>query len=164
MSKFELAIPVTLANEGDAYITEDHGRGPSKYGVTLESFREFHSAATAIDIAMLTPTTAAEFYRTAFWDRYRFGDIDDQALAGKVFDIGVNAGPETSVRFLQLAVGAMPADGVLGPKTIAVVNASDPVQALAAFRMVAAQYYRQLVMRDPSRANELAGWLARVAK
>jgi lysozyme family protein len=87
-----------------------------------------------------------------------------------VFDLGVNQGPGTSTELLQGAVnevGPKPeqlaVDGKIGPATIIMVNASDPVKLLAAFRTRAAAHYRKIAQEDPALAPDLKGWLIRLA-
>jgi lysozyme family protein len=162
VSTFEAAIPVVLANEGDAYVPDDAGRGPSRYGITLETAQAFYPDWTAQDIFNLTAFGAEEFYRTAVWERWHVGLIADQALATGVFDRAVNLGPKV-IAWLQQIVGVVP-DMLIGPVTAAAVNAADPVATLAALRSRTAAYYQQDVTAHPEKAVELAGWLARNAK
>jgi len=162
MSTFESAITPLLAHEGSTLVPEDNGRGPSKYGVTLKSAREFYPHWTAADIARLDPAGAAEFYRVAFWRRYGVGLIESQGVADKVLDLAVNIGGGTAVRLLQSAVGVKQ-DGLIGPKTARAVNATDPWRTLATLRVLAERHYRDLVARNPKLAPCLPGWLARLA-
>jgi lysozyme family protein len=58
-----------------------------------------------------------------------------------VFDFGVNAGPRTSVKVLQRAVGVVD-DGAIGPKTLAAVKAATGLNdALVSARLA---HYRSL--------------------
>jgi lysozyme family protein len=164
MSQFAAAIGGLLKNEGSALVSNDHGRGASKYGITLATYRELHPAATDDDIARLGPEQATAFYRTAFWERYHLGLLEDQEVANKVLDLGVNMGGGTAVRLLQRAIGVSPADGVLGPKTAAAVNKRQPAIVMQGLRTAGAQYYQELVQRRPDYKPCLPGWLARLAK
>ena len=53
--------------------------------------------------------------------RVELGSAPSDAAAEIVFDTAVNSGPTQAARLLQRIVG-VPADGVIGPKTIAAVN------------------------------------------
>lgn len=162
MSTFEAAISVVLTNEGDQYISDDWGRGPSKFGVSLKSAQEFHPDWTANNIANLTQFDAEEFYRTAFWNRWHIGLIDDQDLATGVLDRVVNLGPKV-IAWLQDIVGVKP-DMLIGPATAAAINGAQASTVLGALRLATAQYYRQDVAVHPEKAPELDGWLERNAK
>jgi len=163
VSDFALAIPIVLANEGEGYVADDNGRGPSKWGVTLESYQAFDPKATAADIASMTPAAATPFYQQEFWQRYHIGAIVDQSLATKTLDLAVNNGGTTAVKLLQQAVGlpASQQDGVLGPITAGRANATSAATALAGLWLAARAHYLAIVAADPTKEPDLAGWLAR---
>lgn len=77
----------------------------------------------ADDIRLVTPAIAAEIYRANFWDAVR-GDDLPAIVAVVAFDAAINCGAARAVRWLQAAVGASQ-DGVLGPRTLAALRASD---------------------------------------
>jgi lysozyme family protein len=103
--------------------------------------------------------------QTYFWNRYSIGSIEDQSLANKVFDLTVNMGP-AALKLLQSAVnacgGQCAVDGVLGPVSMAQINALDPVKLLAEFKQLAAQRYQQIAADNTQLAGNLTGWLARL--
>lgn len=88
-----------------------------------------------------------------------------QSVSNRVFDMCVNAGPGTGVRVLQECANAKGAtldvDGVLGPKTLAAVNAMDEEVVLALYRVKRAQYYRDVAEADAAKAKDLPAWLRR---
>ena len=161
MSLFSAAIPVVMRNEGSAYISDDNGRGPSRYGVTLETYREFYPDATATDILNMSQGQAQEFYRRAFWDQYHLVAIDDQVLATKLLDLTVNTGPK-AIWVLQEVLG-VPQDGCIGPVTAAAANA-DPSGTLTKLRAAMKGYYEALATSNPKEfGHDLSGWLARLS-
>jgi lysozyme family protein len=160
VSSFDLAINPLLHNEGGGINPEDHGRGVSKWGITLKTAREFYIDCTPNDIMSMGPQQAAAFYRMAFWERYHLALIEDQDLATKMLDLCVNMGPGTAIKMLQEAVHAKP-DGVLGPVTALMVNTNHPRVVLACVRALAELHYRELA-KKPEFAAELDGWLNRL--
>ena len=162
MSTFEAAIPLLLADEGSAYVENDCGRGPCKYGITLETAQAFHKDWVAVDIQNLTAFGASEFYEAAFWGRWRIGLIADQALASGVLYRVVNLGPKV-IAWLQEIVGTKP-DMLIGPMTAAAINGRDPTVLLTALRKVTSDTYHQIVHDHPEKLPELTGWLVRNAK
>ena len=163
MSDFSIAIPVILKNEGSAYVPDDNGRGPSRFGITLTSYRETYPAATSDDIFSLGPAQATDFYRKCFWEHYQIGLLDDQMCATKVFDLTVNCGP-IAIKWLQRSVDSCE-DGILGIQTATAVNTSPPNQVLANLRANASNHYNVLALKDPAKyAKDLPGWLARLAQ
>jgi len=163
MSVFNLAVQALLTEEGGAYVPNDNGRGPSRWGVTLMTYQAFYPSAVAKDIFGLTPEEAIAFYRAAYWVFYQLGLIDDQDVATKMLDLTVNVG-RPAICWLQNAAGVVE-DGMLGPVTAAAVNAMVPQQVLTVVRKAGATYYNNLAVQDPAKYGpDLAGWLARLAK
>lgn len=164
MSQPEEAIFQLLKDESSKIIPDDHGRGPSKFGITLETYKQWNKNATADSIIYMTQEQAEAFYRQ-WWDTYKIGLIDDQALASKVFNIGVNIGPGMAVTIFQIAINAnggySRADGILGPLTATAANSQDPVKLLSIYKSSIAAYYRGVVQAHPEWANDLQGWLTR---
>jgi lysozyme family protein len=71
-------------------------------------------------------------YRQRYWSPI-CGERMAPALALLVFDAAVNNGVSRAVRLLQASVGAKE-DGLLGPRTLAAVAASDPVAICREFQ------------------------------
>jgi len=144
----EAAIEQLLKDEGDKFITDHYGRGACKYGITLKTALETHPDWTAQSIKDLSWRAAADFYLYDWWDRYHFNLLEDQNLAAKVFNISVNVGPATAIRWLQQAAGGLDAgievDGILGPQTATKVNLMDPSVLLAQFKESAKAHYLAL--------------------
>lgn len=164
MSDFDQAIALVLENEGSGYREDDYGRGPSRWGITLKTYKLSHPDATSTDIYDMTREGAAAFYKTEFWYKYNIYNIKDQDLATKTLDLAVLDGPGTAIRWLQNAIGTVP-DGLLGGLSIKAVNAAaDPKVILQRIRAQAEDYYRRDVAHHPAKQKELNGWLARLDK
>lgn len=131
----------------------------------------------------MTREYAISLYRKYFWDAHRIGEIADQALADKVFDLTVNMGAGGlskkgiiwgGITLLQFAVNAtvlapgateiapLKVDGIVGNKTLFAINAIDSGDLLATYRRLAEARYREIA-QAPKQAPKLAGWLARLA-
>ncbi len=174
MSWFELAIPTVLEHEG-GYVDDpdDHG-GATNYGISLRYLKkqgadvgdfDGDGDVDVDDIRAMSVDDAEHIYRTLWWDRFGYGDIVDQALATKVFDLAVNMGARQAHRLLQRACRAagkpVTVDGLLGPVTLGAVNDLPATAVLAALRSEAAGFYRVLIARDPVRRKWQTGWLRR---
>lgn len=166
MAEFEPAVAITLRNEGGFLHNPATGEIVN-HGVTLKFVREsgYRPDAGEDFIRNLTTAEATSIYRIYFWDRYRLGEIVDQPLAGKAFDLTVNMGP-VALRLLQSAVdrcgGQCAVDGVLGPLSLAQINALDASALLAEFKKQAAGRYREIAADNPKLAGDLPVWLARL--
>jgi lysozyme family protein len=162
LSTFDTAIAATLKWEG-GYVNDPADRGgATNLGITEATARAHGYTG---DMRSLPLPLACAIYRHTYW-----ADVYDQlppALAAKVFDAGVNVGPAKARQFLQKALNAcgcsLVVDGDLGPKSVAAAQATDTGKALAAYRAIQAQYYRDIVANKPSQAKFLNGWLRRAA-
>lgn len=156
--RFQKAIAVVLAHEGGYVNNPADPGGETKFGISKRSYPN-------LDIKNLTRDQAVEIYRRNWWDRLRLGELQDTDVATKVFDLAVNMGAGTSVKLLQRALRAVgrtvTADGVMGPQTIAAVNAAEPRALLAALRAEAAGHYRLLIAKNPKLAVFEQGWMNR---
>jgi len=98
-----------------------------------------------------------DFYHTNFWN---YDGIEDQYIAWKVFDLGVNVGKSHAVKILQQAVGTNQ-DGVYGPNTERLTNSHLSGSLATILRASAEQYHKQIVVTHPEDAVFLKGWLRR---
>ena len=137
-----IAIEKVLAIEGGELLADDHGRGPARWGITLQTAQELRPHWTAETIENLTREQAAEFYLAEWWIRLHFYLLNDQTVANKVFQISVNL-PARAIQWLQSTVGVTK-DGLLGPVTADAVNSADPEFVVAAFAAMAKNYYQSL--------------------
>jgi len=152
MSKFELAIPLTLKNEGRYVDSKNDPGGETNFGLSKRSYPK-------LDIKALTVEEATEIYRRDFW---MFDGINDQALANKIFDMSVNMGA-MAFRVLQRSLG-MPLNDTYSSKVEAAVNNSEPVSLLAHYKAELASHYRWIVQENPAEAEFLPNWLHRAAE
>lgn len=160
------AMRHVLAVEGDF---SDHLRdtgGPTKYGVTLSTLRQWRAAqglpeGGIEELRALSLVEAERIYAGTYWLAAK-GDELPPGLDLMVFDAAVHAGPGQSARWLQAALnreGAfLKVDGVLGSKTVEAARNADAakiIRHLARYRILEA-------MDDPSDAPFGRGWIDRI--
>jgi len=166
MSDFQTAVSITLQHEGGFYHNPVTGEIVN-HGITLKFVQTsgYKPDADENFIRNLGVDEASAIYKTYFWDHNHLGSINDQNLANKAFDLTVNMGP-AALKLLQTAVnacgGQCTADGILGPVSIAQINALDPVRLLAEYKNQGAQRYRGIAAGNPQLAGDLTGWLSRL--
>lgn len=92
--------------------------GPTKGGITLNTLRSWRgNVNTSIDdLKNLSRVEARAIYQFMFVQPFSL--ITDAKLKHYLVDLGVLRGPRKAVIMLQDIVGARPADGWLGPKTL----------------------------------------------
>ena len=86
-------------------------------------------------------------------------DLLPIGIALMVFDFGVNAGPGTSARQLQVAIGVT-VDGIVGPVTARATRGTDQAALIGALHDAHEQHYRGL-NGFPVFGR---GWLARLTR
>lgn len=130
MALFDRAVTVILGLEG-GYTPDDMG-SPSNWGI-----RQANHAG--VDVKTLTRAQAVEIYRHEYWERVS-GDRLPPPVALAVFDAAVNQGPGWAKRALQTEV-RVPADGIIGPETLAAIRARDPQHLTEAYLVRRALHY-----------------------
>lgn len=174
MAEFPPAVQLTLENEGGFFHNPVTGEVVN-HGITLTFVRGsgYNPNANEAFIENLTVDEAQAIYEKFFWNPHNVGQINDQDLANKVFDLTVNMGPggpshDGALTLLQQAVndcgGRCTVDGQIGAETIGQINALDPDQLLTAYRARAKSRYEAIAAGNPNVASDLSGWLARLAK
>jgi lysozyme family protein len=166
MDHFPRAFAAVLKHEtADLFVDEESGE-ISKYGITLDTYREIDPTATRETIEALTEAQARTYYRNEWWDRGRFDTIAPAGVAAKLFDLAVNVGSHTATRLLQKSMNILPGrariaeDGIIGPKTAEAVGL-EPEWALVVLIQQAEAHYYSIVRKNPVKRRYLKGWLMR---
>ncbi len=164
-----------IAREG-GYVRHPADKGgPTRWGITEKVARQHGYAG---DMRAFPRDEAAAIYRRLYWHRPHFDAVAARApaLAADLFDAGVNMGPAVAAGFLQRALNALnrgardypdlARDGVIGPKTIAALDAFLGVRGTAGETVLlkaveALQGARYLDLAEIRPANEsfVYGWL-----
>jgi lysozyme family protein len=154
MAEFNLAIPITLQNEG-GYVNDplDPG-GETKYGISKRSY-------PTVDIKNLTVEQATAIYLRDFW---RYDGIIDQLIANKVFDMHVNMGNAAIFYIQELALKVVKPDGLYGPVTEEAINRMDANALLLLYKARLRQHYLDIVEAKPTDEKFLNDWLRRAAQ
>ena len=162
MSRFSDCLPLILRYEGGyANNPADHG-GATMRGITqavYSSWLNAHGRPTA-DVKSISDADVSAIYKHSYWDACCCDGLP-AAVDLVVFDAAVNSGPSQSAKWLQHAL-ALPADGVIGPKTLAGVLAVPPKTLGGACLDQREAFVRMLSQRE-GQAQFLKGWLARIA-
>lgn len=178
MANFEISVKKTLKQEGGFAHVKRTGEVVN-FGITHWFLRDIgilpkkkrSEPASAMEVAFvksLTKERAVELYKIWFWDALGIWQLRDQDLADKVFDLSVNMGPRAII-LLQQAVNdlrgrkVVDVDAILGPKTAAAVNTTNPDALLDKLRQVAEIRYKEIAALNTVHKDNLPGWLARLA-
>ena len=159
---FDQAFTKLLGHEGE--FTDD-ARDPGNWtggrvNVGTLKGTKFGIAANTYpdeDIRNLTVDRAKQLYRRDFWDRVRAEQLPE-SIRYAMFDAAVNSGVPQASRWLQRAVGANP-DGIIGPRTLAAVQAADQSTLLRRLLAVRLRFMTDL-SNWPAHGR---GWARRIA-
>jgi lysozyme family protein len=143
-ANFAAALLFTLKEEGGFSDDPHDPGGATMKGVTLTEYRAYFGQpkATVAELKAITGEQVADIYQHKYWDGVR-GDELPAGVDLSVFDMGVNAGPVTSIKILQREL-AIKADGILGPKTLAEVRRQIPATLIMWLESGQLRYYRSL--------------------
>lgn len=143
------------------YAPADRG-GLTRFGLTAKWHPELVRSGfyqTNRDEAL---AIAQEVYSSEYIPHLDLGKINRTAVALAILSFAVVEGAGHAVLILQRVLTSLGfplvQDGSAGPKTIAAINAADPLQLVTALVRAQRDYFRQIVDKDASQAKWLGGW------
>ena len=166
MANFDRIIPMLLAAEGGAKITEDPADpgGLTKYGISQRAYPNQN-------ISDLTEERAKELYKRDYWDKVNGDLIPDDRLAYFVLDMAVNMGVGVACHELQAAINRLSEsgkkiaeDGRIGGETLRALNLilpGGPAAVLRSMLRARIERYGRIVAGKPTSAKYLLGWIRR---
>lgn len=166
MAKIETLWPFILSWEGGfANVPGDRG-GATKYGVTISTWKaqgydkDGDGDIDIDDLRLITPQDAMEICRKNFWNRWKADQINDQSLANLLVDWLWGSG-KYGITIPQQLLGVK-ADGIVGAKTIAALNAQDPKTFFFKLWQRRKKYLNDICANRPTNYKFLKGWLRRL--
>lgn len=156
---FEKAKLKGFANDPD-----DLG-GATMCGVTLVTFTEYcrrkgYPRPTIVRLKAIKYKEWLEILKTMFWDKWKADQINNESIALILVDWVWGSG-KYGITIPQKAIGVT-ADGIVGPKTIAAVNAKDPKQLFDLIRKERLAYIERICRSRPTNLKYKRGWLNRL--
>jgi lysozyme family protein len=101
-----------------------------------------------------------EFYNK-LWNKHRLSEINNQFIAGIIFDYIVHSGT-TAIKAVQQILGVK-VDGIIGPETINAINKQAP-EILAQKILEQRRNFLISFANKPNQQQFLRGWLNRIDK
>lgn len=130
----------------------DNG-GVTKFGVAQNSHPN-------VDVKKMTWEQAKEIYKKDYWAAGKCDQLPE-LIAVLHFDLCVNSGVRQANMILQKALNTK-ADGVIGPITLAAVQAADQKELCKKLLDGRRDFVKQIVFMKPAQGRFLKGWLARI--
>lgn len=153
MADFKISILKTLVHEGGYVNNPKDPGGETNFGI---SKRQFPNE----DIKNMTQDRAIELYREHYW-KDLWSQIEGQAIADKLFDLGVLMGVHTAVAILQSTLG-IKADGIFGDGSLSAVNQAEETSLLASYKANLVTHTFNLATQNPDLRIFLKGWANRI--
>lgn len=159
--RFDDCIGYVLENEGGWVMNPADPGGATNMGITLKLFSSLYPNQTILrsDLEKLTVEGAKQIYFNKFWSPLHLDEVQSDTVATAILDMSVNQGPNTAVKLAQAACGFTICDGIMGPSTVAKLNATDAHVFIYLFMKECVNHYLDLNM-----PVFIKGWLARVLK
>lgn len=137
MSSFDDAFDALIGNEGGYSNHPQDSGGETMWGVTARVARASGYTGPMRD---LPRETAKAIAKKLYWDPLHLDEFDSR-VAFQIFDANYNGGH--AVLWMQGASGAV-VDGLIGPKTIAAVQATDPLKFILRWNAIRLRYFTAL--------------------
>jgi len=137
MSAFDEAFDALIGNEGGYANNPKDPGGETMWGVTARVARASGYTGAMRD---LPRDTAKAIAKKLYWDPLRLDELDAR-VAFQIFDANYNGGHP--VIWMQGAAGAK-VDGLIGPATIAAVQAVDPLRFILRWNALRLRYLTSL--------------------
>jgi lysozyme family protein len=156
---FAECLKHALVHEGGFVNHPSDPGGMTNLGVTKAVWEDWIGATvTEQDMRRLTAENVTPLYRSRYWDAVKADDLP-LGVDYCVFDAAINSGTRRSARWLQTVVGVT-ADGSIGPRTLAAVNAFDQKQLIETYCKNRLAFMQRL----PTWETFGRGWSRRVSE
>lgn len=160
MAKAEILKPFILSWEGGFVNHPNDKGGPTMRGITLKTFRSFYGQGKSVnDLKALTDAQWMYIFRKGYWDVCKADKIEDQSVANLIVDWRWGSG-EFGTKRVQKCLGVKD-DGIIGPITLAAINASDGSTLFATLWKDREKHFRECASKK-GQSVFLNGWLNRL--
>lgn len=150
------------ASKGPVTVPGDKG-GLTHVGITHTAWRQYlrrRSLPLATPLASMSYGQWCDVLGVLFWDRCNADSIRSTRVAAAIVDWVWHSGSGI-IRHVQRLLDVR-ADGIIGPVTIAAINARDPVCLFTEIQERRIRYYRAIAPVGSANHRFLRGWINRV--
>ncbi len=167
MAKIDILAPFILSWEGGYANDPDDPGGATNRGVTIGTWKQVgydkdgDGDIDVADLKLITPEDAVNrVMKPHFWDRWQADKIRSQSVANIVVD-WVWASGKHGITEVQKILGVK-VDGIVGPKTLAAVNAQDPRALFDHIKRARLRFIDTIIKNRPTSEKYRKGWTRRL--
>lgn len=144
---------------------KDNG-GATMIGVTIGTYRSYckykgKKVPSATDLKNIPYKEWRDIVHTMYWSKWKADLINDQAVANMIVDWVWASGQGIGIKRVQKLLN-LTADGIVGPKTIAAINAANSTELVKKVYDARAAHFNAIVKANPSQKKWLKGWINRI--
>ena len=161
MANHKILEPFILKWEGGFVNDKDDLGGYTNMGVTLATYRSvFGSKKTVNDLKRMTRVQWGIIFKKFYWDKWNADNIKNQNVANILVDWLWCSG-SYGIKIPQRVLGVS-ADGIVGSKTIAAINARDGRELFDAIKKERKDFIDRICLTRPQNRKFKKGWLNRI--
>lgn len=161
MADFNAALAYILENEGGFVNNPADRGGPTNYGISTPTLTKYLNRKTTVDdVKNISMGTVAAIYRQSYWNAIKGDSIKEQSTATYLLDMAVLMGAVSAAKLAQASLG-LKADGVIGPLSLAKLNATAPAVFALVFSKACVRALVNIVVANPTQLEFLSNWVRR---
>lgn len=167
MAGINILAPFILSFEG-GFVNDPFDRGgATNKGVTIGTWRKIgydkdgDGDIDVADLRLISERDAVDrVMRPYYWDRWKADRIKSQSVANILVDWVWGSGAH-GIKIPQRILGVKD-DGIVGPKTLAALNACDPRDLFNDIKAHRGMFIDNIIRKNPSQSRYRAGWQRRL--
>lgn len=165
MASINKLIPFIRKWEGGFANDPDDRGGATMAGVTIGTYREYRKKKglpepAVDDLKKISEAEWTDILKTLYWDRWKADQIASQPVANILVD-WVWASGTWGIKIPQRILGVAQ-DGIVGPKTIAALNARPARELFEEVKAARVQYIDDICKKTPANEKFRRGWINRL--
>lgn len=165
MANVQKLVPFILKWEGGFVNDPDDLGGATNKGITFATYKQYckkkgFPEPTIEDLKGITDAEWTEILKTMYWDKWQADKIQNQSVANILVD-WVWASGNNGIKRPQKILGVT-VDGIVGEKTLAVLNAQDPGSLFEAIKADRIKFIDEICKARPENEKFRKGWLNRI--